>query len=347
MAPPEPDCDVYVVGTVFQDIVFTGLDGAPVTGAESWARGMACSPGGVASTATALARLGLRTALRAAFGDDAYGDRCWADLESEGVDLSRSRRPPGWHSPVTVSLAYDGERTLVTHGHDAPAEDHRPAPPRSRACVTGLSPGQDTSWIRSAAGHGSLVLADAGWDPTGRWTLADLDGLDHCHAFVPNAAEALRWTRTDSPRAAARALAEVVPVAVVTTGAHGAVACDARTGTEATAPAVTVDALDPTGAGDVFLAGFVFATLADWPLADRLAFANLCAALSVAGFGGAHAAPGWPDLVRWHGALDDPGLLRRYGFLTAPATSAPPASPRRAVPTIGFRGAGPTPAGRR
>ncbi|MFG3015206.1 carbohydrate kinase family protein [Streptomyces cinerochromogenes] len=351
------DCDVYVVGTVFQDIVFTGLDGAPAKGAESWARGMGCSPGGVANTATALARLGLRTVLCAAFGDDEYGDHCWADLAAEGVDLSLARRPAGWHSPVTVSFAYEGDRTMVTHGHEVPAEEQLPppVPPCSRACVTGLAPGQEAGWVRRAAAQGSLVFADAGWDATGRWALSDLDGLDHCHAFVPNAAEALRYTRTDDARAAARALAEVVPVAVVTAGEQGAVACDGRTGDEAAVPAVPVDALDPTGAGDVFLSGFVFATLADWPLADCLAFANLCAALSVAEFGGAHSAPGWHEINRWWSGLrgadprcrHDAELLDRYDFLTASTKTAPRTPPRRAVPTIGFRGAAPSPAGRR
>ncbi|WP_405809249.1 PfkB family carbohydrate kinase [Streptomyces sp. NBC_01520] len=351
------ECDVYVVGTVFQDIVFTGLEGAPVKGGESWARGMGCGPGGVANAATALARLGLRTALSAAFGDDEYGDHCWADLRAEGVDLSPSRRPAGWHSPVTVSFAYDGDRTMVTHGHEAPAEEQPPLrrPPRSRACVAGLAPGEDAEWVRRAAEDGSLVFADAGWDSTGRWSLSDLDGLRHCHAFLPNAAEATRYTRTDSPRAAARALAEVVPVAVVTAGAWGAVACDGRTGDEAAVPAVPVDALDPTGAGDVFLSGFLFATLADWPLADSLAFAGLCAALSVAEFGGAHSAPGWHEITRWWSGLSDadprgrpdPELLHRYAFLAALSERAPLTSPRRAVPTIGFRGAVVSPVARR
>ena len=51
------------------------------------------------------------------------------------------------------------------------------------------------------------------------------------------------------------------------------------------------EALDPTGAGDVFLAGLVLGTLRGWPLQQRLRFANLVAALSVRDFGGALAAP--------------------------------------------------------
>ena len=84
---------------------------------------MGSCPGGVANQAIAAARLGLRTGLAAAFGDDGYGDYNWKILAGqEHVDLSLSRRVEGWHSPVTVSLCVEKDRSMVTHGH----------PPRSR-----------------------------------------------------------------------------------------------------------------------------------------------------------------------------------------------------------------------
>ncbi|GAB2923915.1 carbohydrate kinase family protein [Streptomyces sp. NPDC059164] len=392
-APRDPACDVFLTGPVFLDIIFTGLDSAPVRGTESWARGMGSSPGGVANMATALARLGLRTSLAAAFGDDHYGEYCWDALEQgEGIDLSMSHTVPGWHSPVTVSMAYEGERTMVSHGHEAPAPagpgtssaapgpgtssaapgpgtpagpatgpgtpaaaagtatsggagapDFPRCPPRARAAIASLAPGRSEPWVAAAARGGALVFGDVGWDETGRWDLDALPDLAHCEAFLPNAEEAMRYTRTDCPRAAAHALAERVPLAVVTLGAEGAYAVDGRTGTAAAVPAIEVEALDPTGAGDVFVAGFVTGTLAAWPLADRLAFAGLTAALSVQEFGGSLSAPGWAEIAAWWQLIrtcdrQDPAALERYAFLEdlLPATAR--AWPlRRAVPTIGFR----------
>ncbi|MFJ3700513.1 MULTISPECIES: carbohydrate kinase family protein [Streptomyces] len=351
-APQDPACDVFLTGTVFLDIIFTGLDSAPVRGTESWARGMGSSPGGVANMATALARLGLRTSLAAAFGDDHYGEYCWDALEQgEGIDLSMSHTVPGWHSPVTVSMAYEGERTMVSHGHEAPppAASEVPGgtfphcPPRARAAIASLTPGRSDPWVASAARNGALVFADVGWDETGRWDLDALPDLGHCLAFLPNAEEAMRYTRTDCPRAAAHALAERVPLAVVTLGAEGAYAVDGRTGTAAEVPAIEVEALDPTGAGDVFVAGFVTGTLAGWPLADRLAFAGLTAALSVQEFGGSLSAPGWAEVAAWWQQVrtcadQDPAALERYAFLEELLPADSRAWPlRRAVPTIGFR----------
>ncbi|MGW0820006.1 carbohydrate kinase family protein [Streptomyces sp. NPDC002845] len=345
-APGDPPWDVYLTGTVFLDIIFTGLDSAPVRGTESWARGMGSSPGGVANMATALARLGLKTSLAASFGDDHYGEYCWDALEhGEGINLSASRTVPGWHSPVTVSMAYEGERTMVSHGHEPPPEEPAPeCPPRTRAAIASLAPGKRAPWIAQAAKKGTRIFADVGWDDTGAWDLAGLADLADCEAFLPNAEEAMNYTGTDCPRAAARALTDHVPLAVVTLGAEGAYAVDGRTGESAEVPAIAVEALDPTGAGDVFVAGFVTGTLADWPLADRLAFAGLTAALSVQEFGGSLSAPGWSEIAAWWRRVQsveaqDPAALRRYAFLDdlVPQQSARPWPLRRAVPTIGFR----------
>ena len=349
--PDDPPWDVYLTGPVFLDIIFTGLDSAPVRGTESWARGMGSSPGGVANMATALARLGLKTSLAAAFGDDHYGEYCWDALEQgEGIDLSTSRRVPGWHSSVTVSMAYEGERTMVSHGHEPPPDTvfnqggAPDFPPRARAAVASLTPGKRAPWIAQAAHHGTRIFADVGWDETGAWDLAGLTDLEHCEAFLPNAEEAMRYTGAASPRAAAHALIEHVPLAVVTLGAEGAYAVDRRTGETAEVPAIAVEALDPTGAGDVFVAGFVTGTLADWPLADRLAFAGLTAALSVQEFGGSLSAPGWSEIAAWWRKVQsvagqDPVALRRFAFLEHLIPEGEAARPwplRRAVPTIGF-----------
>ncbi|RCG23142.1 carbohydrate kinase family protein [Streptomyces diacarni] len=340
-----PETDVFLTGTVFLDIVFTGLGHAPQRGTETWSRGMGSSPGGVANMATALRRLGLRTALAAAFGDDMYGDYCWDALCGiEGIDLTPSHRAPGWHSPVTVSMAYDGERTMVSHGHEAPRPCVSVASrPPSRACVTSLEPGRVGDWVRQAHNEGSLIFADTGWDETGAWDPDTLADLSLCHAFLPNATEALHYTRTDTPEEAVRALAELVPVAVVTKGAGGAVAIDGNSGEHADVPALAVDALDPTGAGDVFMAGFTTGTLAGWPLADRLAFANLTAALSVQHFGGSLSAPGWSEVAAWWQYArriggQSPEVMRRYGFLDELLPGGRGDWPLlRATPTIGFR----------
>lgn len=341
--PHDPEFDVFLTGTVFLDVIFTGLEAPPALGTEVWAEGMGSSPGGIANLAVALSRLGLRTSLAAAFGGDVYGDFCWDTLSTqEGVDLSPAQRFPGWHSPVTVSLAYLRDRSMITHGHapPVPVDEMVPGAPPARAGFVELSP-EPQPWAERAHAAGVRVFADVGWDPTETWTPQVLAQLEHCYAFLPNAAEAVHYTRTDDPRQALRRLAEHVPVAVVTCGAEGAMAIDGDTGEQAQVPGLAVEALDPTGAGDVFGAAFVLGTLAHWPLEQRLRFATLCAALSVQQFGGSLSAPGWADIAAWWRVTRSaPGcraLARDYAFLDAVLPTTAVSDVRRAWATIGFR----------
>jgi sugar/nucleoside kinase (ribokinase family) len=293
--------DLLLQGTVFLDVVLTGLPGLPSRGTETLADGMGSCPGGIANLAIAASRLGLRTSLAAAFGDDVYADFCWTTLaEQEGVDLSHSRRFSGWHTPVTVSMVVDRDRAMVTHAHPAPisASEMIGTAPEARAGFVHLEPSPEP-WVEEAAASGMLLFADVGWDPVEEWSPKTLDQLGHYHAFLPNSVEAMAYTRTDDPHDALHALADRVPVAVVTCGGEGALAVDSTTGEEEWVPAFPVNAYDPTGAGDVFGAAFVLGTLGGWPLRQRLAFANLCAGLSVQYVGGSLAAPGWGDIVDW------------------------------------------------
>ena len=338
--------DLFVHGTVFLDVVFTGLPSLPLRGTEIQASGMGSCPGGIANLAIAASRLGVRTSLSAAFGDDVYGDFCWSTLtEQEGVDLTHARRFPDWHSPVTVSMVVERDRALLTHMHPAPVPaSELPADvPAARIGFAHLEAGQPQEWCRKATEAGMLLFGDTGWDEEEKWSPSLLDELRDFHCFLPNSDEAMAYTRTDDPHDALHALAERVPIAVVTCGGQGALAIDSTTSEQEWVPSLPVNAHDPTGAGDVFGAGFVLGTLRGWPLRQRLAFANLCAALSVQYVGGSLAAPGWGDIIDWlartraraaTGSAHAAELEAAYGFIADVLPATGRIAVRRARATI-------------
>ncbi|MEU1294545.1 carbohydrate kinase family protein [Streptomyces sp. NPDC005840] len=324
---------VLLTGLLFYDLVLTGLGKPPTPGEEIWTSGMGCGPGGIANLAVAASRFGLRTSLATVLGDDFYGAHCRQVLaDEEGVDLALSRTAEGWPTPVTVALAHGDDRALVTHGQEPPySQDALMGdPPDALTALVHLE-AEPPEWLAKAAANGTRIYGDVGWDPTQQWSRDLLDQLALCHAFLPNELEAMAYTRTDTPVAALGALTELVPVAVVTRGGDGAVAVDQTTGEYAEVPALDVDVLDATGAGDVFGAAFVTASLGGWPLAERLRFAVLAAGLSVGHHGGALAAPGWYGVDRWWRSLTDPALRRDYGFL-ADRIPADVGTPRRHAP---------------
>ena len=337
--------DLFVHGTVFLDVVFTGLGSLPLRGTEIQASGMGSCPGGIANLAIAASRLGVRTSLAAAFGDDVYGDFCWSTLtEQEGVDLTYSRRFSDWHSPVTVSMVVERDRAMLTHMHPPPVPGNElPASvPAARIGFAHLG-AEPQEWYAKATRAGMLLFGDTGWDGEGKWSPTLLDQLKDFHCFLPNADEAMAYTRTDDPHDALHALAARVPVAVVTCGGQGAIAIDSTTGEQEWVPSLPVNAHDPTGAGDVFGAGFVLGTLRGWPLRQRLGFANLCAALSVQYVGGSLAAPGWGDIIDWlartqakaaEGSSHAAEMAAAYGFIADVLPASGRISVRRARATI-------------
>jgi len=343
-AMPDATLDLFMQGTTFFDMVLTGLPSQPVPGTEIYAEGMGSCPGGIANLAIAASRLGLRTGLASTFGDDVYGDFLWRTLEQEGVDLAHSHRVADWHSPVTISLAVHRDRAMVTHAHRSPIpfSELTAEPPLTRVGFVSLDE-TEQSWVQRAKAKGAKLFGDVGWDPSGQWLPADLTGLAELYAFMPNSTEAMAYTRTEDPRAALLSLAELVPVVVVTCGGQGSIGIDSITNEEEWVPSLPVNAVDATGAGDVFDAAFILGTVREWPLRNRMAFANLCAALSVQQVGGSLAAPGWGDLADWLAGVQQAAaagsrsagvMANSYGFLYDEVPSQPAKSLRRASATI-------------
>lgn len=333
--------DVITTGTVFADIVFSGLPALPRPGEEIYAGSLASAPGGVANLAFALARLGLKTALATDLSSDQYGIWIRSCLMGEGVDLSACSYSHT-ATAVTVAMALAHDRAMVSYAEHS-AYDMASvvaSMPVARSAVADLR--ADTSWWATLARRGTKIFADAGFDDAGEWSKEDLRPLENAYGFTPNALEALAYTRADSIDQALTALAEYVPLIAITDGSNGARALDQNTGETASYHALPVQAIDSTGAGDVFASGLVYGTLAQWPLDIRLRFSILCSALCVEHMSGSFAAPGWAEIRHWWigvtqaasaGDAQASELASDYGFLAdiVPEHAEPV---RRALPTF-------------
>jgi sugar/nucleoside kinase (ribokinase family) len=315
-------------GDVYCDLVFVGAD-VPESGGETFADRFLIAPGGVANRSVAAVRSGAPTSIVSALGDDPLGAYVRSLLEGEeGLDVSLLRAVPGFQSPVSVALSGPEDRRFITY-----REDRHPWAPVPRASLESLgdvfaihipATAASADWVARLRAAGALVVGGVGWDPTGEWSPALLHELSSVDVFVPNHVEAMAYARAPDPETAARILAERVPLVVVTRGRHGAIAIDSAHGVTAEVPGIPVTAVDPTGAGDIFVATFMSALRHDWDLRTCLRFANLCAAYSVTGPGGATVAPrlgDLPALIEAHCPGEDwnflaglPGCMRIGGL---------------------------------
>ncbi|MBB2901114.1 sugar/nucleoside kinase (ribokinase family) [Kineococcus radiotolerans] len=290
------ELDLVFGGRVFCDLVMSGVE-APAPGAEVFADGFTVTAGGTATRAVAGARLGFGTALVGAVGADLFGAAVRTQLAAEPrLRLDWLAELPEARTAVTVALTNAAERSFVTYEERAtwltdtlPPSAAGPLP-AAAACHVGIAEGVPT-WVGDLRRAGTFVVGGVGWDGTGRWDPATLDALADLDAFVPNEDEARLYTRTADADAALEALATRTGLVVVTRGARGAIALDAGTGERCEVLAPPVAALDPTGAGDCFVAALCGARTAGWDLRTGVAFAVLSASLSVQRPGGASSAP--------------------------------------------------------
>lgn len=261
--------DVVCADPVFLDLTFEGLAELPQPGRERFARELHASPGGAATTAVGLARLGLRAAVAAPLGRDLAGRMLRELLEAEGVACAG---PEGERTPVTVVVPVAGERALTSFAPPGRVERETLERLAPRAVVVGV---ERLSVVPEGAAA-YAVVGDPEADRLAGGLPVELGGV---RALLANRSEAERLTGADGADAAAVALAGHVETAVVSCGAAGAVAAAGGELFRTAAPAV--EARDTTGAGDLLAAAYVHADLAGLPLPERLRRAVVYASLSV------------------------------------------------------------------
>jgi sugar/nucleoside kinase (ribokinase family) len=111
--------------------------------------------------------------------------------------------------------------------------------------------------------------------------------IAQCDIFMPSAEEVRRLLHHDDWSAAARYFADLGPaIVVIKLGAEGSLIFDKRNGQEIRVPALQVDTVDTTGAGDSFCGAFMAAFLQDREDLEAAARAGGAAAsFTVAGYG--------------------------------------------------------------
>ncbi len=252
----------------------------PRPGASMHIRRGRSGPGGKGlNQAAVLARAGVPTVLVAAIGADAAGEQLAALVVDEGIGgglLLRDGLATDWSG---ILVAEVGENAVLT----------------TRACAGSVRPDEVDAALRSAKPGDLLVLQ-------GNLALEATEG-----AIVAARARGMRVALNPSPPGLAFAplLARVdvlflnrdeaqvfgsaepealralgAPIAILTLGAEGA--CRVTAQSVEAVPAVPATSVDPTGAGDAFMATALAHALRRDRLPDRAALEAAAAAASLA-----------------------------------------------------------------
>jgi sugar/nucleoside kinase (ribokinase family) len=305
------DFDLLVVGEINPDVVVADANPVPVFGqVERKVRSIGLTIGSSSAIAACgAARLGLRTAFFGVVGNDPFGRFMLDALMANGVDTSACRIDPTRPTGASVIFTTGSDRAILTAVGTIDALDVDTLPPellrRARHLHLGSYFLQRTSrdrlpaFFRSAHEAGLTTSLDCNWDPDESWDGGIDKLLPMTDVFFPNAAEATRMARVDDVEKAARDLARMGSTGrlggrngltvAVKRGADGALVVQ---GAEMFRfPALPVQPIDTTGAGDSFNAGFLYGWLASWSLPEAIKLGIACGSLSTLKIGGTAGQP--------------------------------------------------------
>ena len=305
--------DLLVVGELNPDVLVVDAEAQPMFGqVETIVEAIRMEIGSSSAIAACgAARLGLRVAFVGVVGDDAFGRFILDALDRAGIDVGGCRIDPAVPTGATVIITRGEDRANLTaigaigelRASDVPRELlaaarhlHVGSTYLQRALTADLP-----ELFAEARALGLTTSFDCNWDATEQWDAGIDRLLREADLFLPNLEEARRITaRTAAPAAAGELLRRASEgrepgrpfTLAVKHGAGGAMAMRGAWEYEvAEAAVLPVDVRDTTGAGDSFDAGFLYGTLAGWPLRDALELGVACGSLSCLGIGGTAAQP--------------------------------------------------------
>jgi sulfofructose kinase len=256
--------------------------------------------GQVATAIAALSRWGVRTKYIGKVGEDELGTFSLNSLRQEGVDVSSVTTEPSATNQFAMILVEKstGERTILWNRDERLM--YRKGELRKEEACSGKILHLDGHDIQAA-------LQCVRWaKEEGIPTMIDLDKIE---PLTPKLIQEIDFVITssrfpmlytgisDQRKALLELQKHTSGFLCATLGHEGAVAL--IKGEFLYVKGFEVKALDTTGAGDVFHAGFIYGLLQNWEVAEILRFSNAVAALKCRDLGGRKGIPSLEEAQRF------------------------------------------------
>ena len=297
--------EIAVIGELNVDLIAHGLESEPLPGREILARNFEMTLGGAsANFACGAARLGRGVTFMSRVGRDDFGRFCLEKLSENGVSTKFVEVSEKSKTGITIVLSTAQDRAFVTYlgaiaelslaeiALDA-LDHHRHLHLTSYFLQKNLQ-ADFPRLMKEAKRRGLSVSFDPNSDPSQSWDRQIYEVIKCADILFLNQTEAAQLTGTNAVEAAIRELGNYCPTVVTKLGKNGAMGI--RNDEIVSSKGFTVEAIDTTGAGDTFAAGFVHAFLDKKDLRQCLEIGNACGALSTRRAGGTNAQPNRKEL---------------------------------------------------
>ena len=257
--------DCFVAGEANIDLLIQST-AALEPGTEKLAQNLQIALGGSSGiTAFNLSSLGTKVSFIGVVGTDTFGSFVKERLAAGGVDLTFLRQTEREKTGITVWFDRSGKRAGVTYLGTIPLVSYTDIPLDQLRSARHFHVGhyfllknfhaKAASVFAEAKRLGLTTSLDCNYDPAEKWDSKIRKVLPYVDVFFPNEQEASLLTGCKRPEDAARELGKLARTVAVKLGARGVLVF--TEGEIFRVPALKVRAVDTTGAGDSFNAGFL------------------------------------------------------------------------------------------
>ena len=266
------------IGSTNIDLLYSGLDKLPNEGEEIYSKSFSLQlGGGVPATLINAGRLGIPAKIATELGDDILSKFAIEQFEKYGVTPLNLYTGTDMPLNVTSAMITPKDRTFMSYGNGNVAATDTALEQAYEMCkgakIVVMQAGDFLPVYQELKKEGAILVFDCGWDDN-----LNLDTykkyLTIADYYTPNQKEALKITDTDTPEKASEILSEYFDNVVIKLDKDGCLGME--NGKRYVVSSLqNIQCVDSTGAGDAFLAGFIYGLFYDKPLVDCIKFGNI------------------------------------------------------------------------
>lgn len=275
-------------GSTNVDLLYQGFDRLAGVGEELYCKDFSLQlGGGLPATLINLGRLGIETKIATELGNDIFSNFAKEKFIENGVTPTNLYEGEKIPLNITSAIILPKDRTFYSYGKGTIEPDEKAMETfytiatGSKICMMQL--GGFLPVYKKLKEEGTILVLDTGWDDEMSFEKYD-EYLSVADYYTPNRKEALRITGTDNEKDAAYALTKYFDKVVVKVDADGCIGIDGDD--YFFCPSIEeFKNMDSTGAGDAFLAGFMYGLFYDYPLKDCIEYGNITGGKAVTAVG--------------------------------------------------------------
>lgn len=275
---------VAAFGKLNVDLLYAGMPRIPNEGEEIYCKDFrVCLGGGLPAAMINCSRLNVPAKISTFLGDDMFSQFAKGELEKSGTKYE-AFESMGYPLNVTSAIITQRDRTFVSYGGTEDYTDEMLEKIYNSLKGAKIVAMQEDILpvYKKLKKDGAVLVLDTGYsEDMSIEKYRDL--IEIADYYTPSIDETEKMTGTRNPREAVKILGEYFEKPIVKLGKYGCAGFD--NGFFTVDNIEEFECVDATGAGDAFLAGFIYGLYNDLPFKDCILAGNITGGKCVTGIG--------------------------------------------------------------